>query len=611
VSPERVTRLLDVSIAGVSDASAQPRRIGRYEIVGALAHGGMAELFVARLPGIEGFTKRVVLKRVLPALASDREFVDMFIAEARIAATLDHQNIVQVHDIGQDADGYFFAMELLHGADVGDLLRTTQDKGGLPLAIALELARAACAGLHYAHERTGPTGAPLGLVHRDISPQNMFVTFDGAVKLLDWGIAKAVQRISNHFTRSGTLRGKIPYMSPEQCRGEPLDRRSDVFSLAVVLWEMTVGERLFGARGESDFDTLKQIIEQDAPAPSARAADYPPELERIVMKATRRDPRERYQTADALQVDLEAFMRASSRWASTRDLAAFMTATYPERAAETRQPEPTPPGKGGRIVPFPRAQGTDAPMPGRATVELPIEDALAPTQPAAPQPQAPAPAPPASPAPVAPASAAPASAAPASASPSPGSPRRPRAAVLAAIALAVLAAVVLAFALGRSSAPAPSEGSQASPSPGAPVRPAEPGSEDAHWFQSDDYLVSKKRYTGEKLSGLRVAKMTRSPARPRSAALFLDTSGTEVETESYWATRIARPEDLSIGRLAMCQTASYDKKAGAPATRQAARLGTWILAKVTDTMDLANGKVSVGDTVCSVAGVRVPVPAAP
>jgi serine/threonine protein kinase len=373
----------------VSDASAQPRRIGRYEIVGALAHGGMAELFVAHLPGIEGFdgfAKRVVLKRVLPQLASDREFVDMFLAEARIAATLDHQNIVQVHDIGQDADGYFFAMELLHGADVGDMLRATQHRGGLPLPVALEVARAACAGLHYAHERTGPTGAPLGLVHRDISPQNLFVTFDGAVKLLDWGIAKAVQRISNHYTRSGTLRGKIPYMSPEQCRGEPLDRRSDVFSLAVVLWEMTVGERLFGARGESDFDTLKQIIEHDAPAPGARAAGYPPELERIVMKGMRRDPRERYQTADALQVDLEGFMRASSRWASTRDLAAFMTATYPERAAETRRTEPTPPAKAGRIVPFPRPHAADAPVPGRATVELPIEDALAsaPTVPATP-----------------------------------------------------------------------------------------------------------------------------------------------------------------------------------------------------------------------------------
>jgi hypothetical protein len=160
----------------------------------------------------------------------------------------------------------------------------------------------------------------------------------------------------------------------------------------------------------------------------------------------------------------------------------------------------------------------------------------------------------------------------------------------------------------RSLPAAEARGSPASPSPGAaPSPPAEPGAEDAHWFQADDYLISKKRYTGEKLAGLRLAKMTRPPARPNGAALFLDTSGTELETDAYWVTRIARPEDLAVGRLALCQTASYDKSAAAPASKQASRLGPWILAKVTDTMELAQGKVSVGDTVCAVAGVRVPV----
>ena len=192
-------------------AASHPDRLGRYEILGALASGGMAELFLARLPGVEGFAKRVVIKRVLPGLARDRDFVEMFLAEARVAAGLAHQNIVHVHDIGFDGGGYFFAMELLHGADVGALLRAAIERdGALPLGIALEIARAACAGLHYAHERVGPTGAALGLVHRDVSPQNLFVTFDGGIKLLDFGIAKAVERISNHYTRSGTLRGKLP-----------------------------------------------------------------------------------------------------------------------------------------------------------------------------------------------------------------------------------------------------------------------------------------------------------------------------------------------------------------------------------------------------------------
>jgi serine/threonine protein kinase len=171
-----------------------PERLGRYEIVGSLARGGMAELYLARLPGVEGFAKKVVIKRVLPELARDRQFVDMLLGEARLAAQLDHQNIVHVHDIGHDAGGYFFAMELLHGADVASMMRAALARGdGLPLGVALEIARGACAGLHYAHERTGPTGAPLGLVHRDISPQNLFVTFDGAIKLLDFGIARAVE----------------------------------------------------------------------------------------------------------------------------------------------------------------------------------------------------------------------------------------------------------------------------------------------------------------------------------------------------------------------------------------------------------------------------------
>jgi len=184
----------------------------------------MAELYMARLPCLEGFAKQVAIKRVLPGLAANREFVDMFLEEARLAATLQHQNVVQVHDIGQDTDGYFFAMEYLHGADVGEIMRTVD--GGIPLPIALEIARGACAGLHYAHERKGPDGVLLGIVHRDVSPQNLFVTFDGGVKLLDFGIAKAVQQTTKNYTRSGTVRGKLPYMSPEQCQSEPIDRRS-------------------------------------------------------------------------------------------------------------------------------------------------------------------------------------------------------------------------------------------------------------------------------------------------------------------------------------------------------------------------------------------------
>jgi hypothetical protein len=534
---------------------------------------------------------------VLPALASDREFVEMFLAEARIAATLDHPNVVQVHDLGRDADGPYFAMELLHGADAGDLLRTTQDTPGgtvglpedgasdrpspgslyggrrfappgIPLGISLEIVRGAAAGLHYAHERTS------GLVHRDVSPQNIFVTLDGAVKLLDWGIAKAVERISNHYTRSGTLRGKIPYMSPEQCRGETLDRRSDVFSLAVVLWEMTVGERLFGAGAQSDFDVLKQIIETDAPRPSQRRADYPPALERIVMKGLARDVRARHQTADELLVELETFMRGSSLWMTARDLAAFMVRTYPDRVAK-RDTERAADHEatGGRIVPF----------PGKRTVELPIEAAVAPTVPSTPI----APAVPAATAPVA--------------------SKSPRRWFVAGAVLGVAGAVALGFALGRGSAPAtasePSAGT-ASGSP-APARVREPITEDTHWFQQDDYLISKKAYQGDKLVGLRPAKVLRPPSRPQADARFLDATGKEVETATYWQTRPATPEDLEIGKLAFCMAESYAKVGARPPSKTASRQTPWIAARVTDIAELDAGKVTIGDVVCPVTGVRV------
>jgi hypothetical protein len=345
-----------------------PRRLGRYEVVSLLAHGGMAELFLAHLPGIEGFARKVVIKRVLPELARDRDFVEMFLEEARLAATLHHQNIVAVYDIDHDEGGYFFAMEHLHGADVGELLRATD--GDVPLPIALEIARGACAGLHHAHERKGASG-PLGIVHRDVSPQNIFVTFDGGVKLLDFGIAKAVQQSPSHYTRSGTLRGKLPYMSPEQCRGAAIDRRSDAFSLAVVLWEMTVGERLFGARRESEFEILKSIVEADAPRPSSRKPGYPPALEAIVMKGLARERDRRHQTCDELQGELEALIRAGGLWVTARDLAQYLTGRFAERAASSMQlVAAEAAAAGGEIVPFPRATRV-VPAPPSATIDLP------------------------------------------------------------------------------------------------------------------------------------------------------------------------------------------------------------------------------------------------
>ena len=215
----------------------EPYRLGRYEILRPLARGGMAELFLARATGIQGFEKLVVVKRILPEMARDTDYVEMFLEEARLAAGLHHSNIVQVYDIGEDEAAPFFAMEYLHGEDVRTLLRAAAlRRARVPVEHALSIAIGVAAGLHHAHEKRDPDGRPLGIVHRDVSPHNVAVTFDGGVKLLDFGVAKTRRRAS--ATRHGTLKGKLGYMSPEQCRGDELDRRSDVFAVAILLWEL-------------------------------------------------------------------------------------------------------------------------------------------------------------------------------------------------------------------------------------------------------------------------------------------------------------------------------------------------------------------------------------
>ena len=284
----------------------EPARLGRYEILRPLARGGMAELFLARATGIQGFEKLVVLKRILLEMAGDAEYVAMFLEEARLAAGLHHSNIVQIYDIGEDEVAPFFAMEYLHGEDVRTLLRAAQLRGErVPVEHALSIVIGVAAGLHHAHEKRDGDGRPLGIVHRDVTPHNVAVTFDGGVKLLDFGVAKTRRRIS--ATRHGTLKGKLGYMSPEQCRGDELDRRSDVFAVAILLWELLAGRRLYG--GRSDFGIMKSIVETDAPRPSLVWHDCPPELEAIVMRGLRREREARYQTAEELQLALEAFAR--------------------------------------------------------------------------------------------------------------------------------------------------------------------------------------------------------------------------------------------------------------------------------------------------------------
>ena len=302
-------------------------RLGKYQLIRQLAIGGMAEVYLARAKGIEGFTKRVVLKRILPQYATNKDFIKMFLDEARLAARLDHPNVVQVYDIGQTVGNYYFTMEYVQGQDVRNILKTEHRAGrAVPLGCSLTIARGLCAGLHYAHEMVDLDGTPLGIVHRDVSLSNVLVSYDGGVKIVDFGVAKCVAKETQ--TRAGTLKGKIAYMSPEQCRGEALDQRSDVFALGIILFELTTGTRLFA--GESEFAILQKIATRDVESPATRVTNYPPELERIVLKALARDKTERYQTARDLQRDIENFARDERLALSAIELSEYMAQLFAE-----------------------------------------------------------------------------------------------------------------------------------------------------------------------------------------------------------------------------------------------------------------------------------------
>jgi serine/threonine protein kinase len=295
--------------------------LGRYQIVRYLAEGGMAQVLLARTSGLEGFERHVVIKRIRPEQAHDVRYVTMFLDEARLAALLHHHNIVQVHDVGQDNGEYFIAMEYVHGADLKQLLRELNARHKkTPIEHVITISTAVSAALHYAHEMRTPDRRSLGVVHRDVSPANILVGYDGSVKVTDFGIAKAALRGSE--TRSGTLKGKVAYMAPEQCMGAEIDRRSDVFALGIVLYELATVRRLF--KGANDFVTMNAIVAGKIPPPSQFRPDLPRELENIIMRALAHDPEKRFQTAEAMRLSLEMFADEHGIRTSTTALADFV-----------------------------------------------------------------------------------------------------------------------------------------------------------------------------------------------------------------------------------------------------------------------------------------------
>ena len=254
---------------GNLEATSRPRvagalpagtNLGRYELLGLLSVGGMAEIYLARTEGIAGFEKLVVVKRMLPHFAMQAEFVEMFLAEARLGAMLDHPNVVGVHDIGEDTGNYYYAMEYVRGADLRQMMKVQGGKGeAMPLHCAIAIGLGMCAGLDHAHGLTDSAGKLLGVVHRDVSLSNVLVSYDGTVKVTDFGVAKVTA--ADHRTRTGTLKGKIGYMSPEQCRGAAADFRTDQFSLGAIIHEMVSGERAFA--GDSPVEVLPKIAGHD------------------------------------------------------------------------------------------------------------------------------------------------------------------------------------------------------------------------------------------------------------------------------------------------------------------------------------------------------------
>ncbi len=302
-------------------------QFGRYQLLKKLASGGMGQVFLART-GQEGFEKLVVLKRILPHLVEDEEFFTMFQDEAKITMRLNHPNIAQIFEFGEERGIHYLVMEYIAGEDVRRLSKRVAAAGQtLPLGVILRIIADAAAGLDYAHKGRDSKGVPLGLVHRDVSPQNVLVGFDGAVKLIDFGVAKAAGRAQH--TATGILKGKFPYMSPEQAEGLEVDARSDIFALGIVLWELLTNKRLF--KGDTDVMTQRLVKLCQVPPPSQLDPSLPPELDALVLKALAKKVDDRFVDAGAFRLALEEFAMRNAIPASSAHLVAFLQPHYADR----------------------------------------------------------------------------------------------------------------------------------------------------------------------------------------------------------------------------------------------------------------------------------------
>ncbi len=304
------------------------RAFGRYELLIEMGSGGMAILYLARVRGPQDFEKLLAIKKIHSHLARKAAFVRMFLDEARIAAKIHHPNVVTTFDLGQIEGSYFIAMEYVHGQNLTDLLKAAvRERDKLPWPLAVRLVADAAAGLHAAHELTTEDGRPLGVVHRDVSPQNILVSYDGHVKVTDFGIAFAAEKLEQ--TESGILKGKVAYMSPEQTRGDVVDRRSDIFALGIVLWEAVCLKRLF--REPNEASALLRVREADVPPPRSQNSELPQALEDIVLKALALDPADRYDTAEELSEALERLLVSENQVVARKNVAKAVSGLFHDR----------------------------------------------------------------------------------------------------------------------------------------------------------------------------------------------------------------------------------------------------------------------------------------
>jgi serine/threonine-protein kinase len=313
---------------------AQPQQQQRYRVIEKIASGGMAEVFRAESAGLEGFKKTVAIKRVLPHLSEKKQFIGMFLDEARVGAQLGHSNCVQVFDIGVGDDTYFIVMEYVDGADLKAIIESHRQSGRtVPVEVACLICVRICEGLAYAHELADSKGRPMNIVHRDMSPPNVLITRYGEVKIVDFGLAKANSQLER--SEPGIIKGKFSYLSPEAAYGKSIDARTDIFAVGIILWELLSARRLF--LGETDLETVRQVQRAQVPKLSSINRDVSDELDRVLAKALAADPAQRYQTARDFGHDLNQVLFRCKHPVSSFDIAQLVAPVRSEREVEKKK----------------------------------------------------------------------------------------------------------------------------------------------------------------------------------------------------------------------------------------------------------------------------------